>query len=212
MVWRSSNTKAAAVDSTGKVTAVNYGRAVITASAADGSGKSSSCRIKVPYQIKYKLNNGKNNKKNPAFYYQQEIALRDPSRRGYLFKGWYQKKNFKKKIKKITKSSRKNYTLYAKWEKVKVKASFIKKLRNKQSGKITLSFTKVKGAKGYQIKYASNKKYKKAKYKSAKKRTVVLKGLKKGKRYYFKVRAYKLDSAGKRVYSKYSRQMVWTVR
>ncbi|MBS7007800.1 fibronectin type III domain-containing protein [Anaerostipes sp.] len=58
---------------------------------------------------------------------------------------------------------------------------------------------------GYQIKYASNKK---AEYQSVKKNYITLKRLKAGKKYYFKVRAYKIDSAGKRVYSKYSRQMV----
>lgn len=114
IVWKSSNPKVASVDSKGKVTARNYGRTTITAAAADGSKKSTYCRITVPYRIKYKLNKGRNHIKNPSSYYQQKISLKNPTRRGYTFKGWYQKKSFKKKITKISKSSKKNYTLYAK--------------------------------------------------------------------------------------------------
>jgi uncharacterized protein YjdB len=45
--WKSSNTRVAKVDANGKVTSVNRGTAVITATTKDGSGKSASCTIKV---------------------------------------------------------------------------------------------------------------------------------------------------------------------
>ena len=64
---------------------------------------------------------------------------------------------------------------------------------------------KVSGAAGYEMVYATNKKCTKNKktvrFTSTSK---TVKSLKKGKTYYVKVRAYKLDSANKRVYGKYS--------
>lgn len=211
ILWKSSNPKAATVDRNGKVKAKSYGKSVITASAADGSKKTASCTVTVPYTIKYKLNKGKNNPKNPSVFYNQKIAFKKPSRKGYTFAGWYKKKNFKKKITKIKKGSKKNYTIYAKWKKVKVDSTYFITLRNPQSGKVRLTFAKVRGAKGYQVKYAVGRKFKNAKFKSSKNKSMTLKGLKKGKTYYFKVRAYKLDSAGKRVYSKYRRTVIWTI-
>ena len=45
--WSSNNTSVATVDKNGKVTAIKAGVAVITATAADGSGKSASCKLTV---------------------------------------------------------------------------------------------------------------------------------------------------------------------
>lgn len=47
VTWKSSNTKIATVDGNGKVTAVAAGTATITCTAADGSGKSATCKITV---------------------------------------------------------------------------------------------------------------------------------------------------------------------
>ena len=47
VAWKSSNTKVAAVSSTGKVTAKGKGTATITCTAKDGSGKKASCKITV---------------------------------------------------------------------------------------------------------------------------------------------------------------------
>ena len=47
VTWASSNTDAATVDGSGKVTAVSAGTATVTATAADGSGKSASCEVTV---------------------------------------------------------------------------------------------------------------------------------------------------------------------
>ncbi len=79
-------TKKNVVNSSGKVTAKNGGTAVITAAAEDGSGKSASCKITVPWKITYKLDKGKNNTKNPATYYNEKVLLKDPVRGGYVFK------------------------------------------------------------------------------------------------------------------------------
>ena len=66
-----------------------------------------------PYKITYKLNGGKNHKSNPKKY-GGTITLKNPTRSGYTFKGWYTDKKFKKKVTKLT---NKKVTLYAKWAK-----------------------------------------------------------------------------------------------
>ena len=80
------------------------------------------------------------------------------------------------------------------------------------SGQIA-SLTKIKGvvaknqkksnSLGYQIQYATNKKFKKAKKKTVKSTSVTLRKLKKKKTYFIRIRAYKIAD-GKKVYGKWS--------
>ena len=161
--WSSSNTKVAAVDKNGKVKALQNGTATIKATAKDGSGVSASCKITVGYKITYKLGKGKNNDQNPEYYYNQKINLKAASKKGYAFKGWYTDSKYTKKITTIAKNSKKNITVYAKWEKVVVKKGAVKK--------VTVTGT-----------------------------SKTLSKLSKGKNYYVKVRAYKKDSTGAKVY------------
>lgn len=74
---------------------------------------------KTKYTVTYKLNGGKNNKKNPTSYYitTSTKTLKNPTRKGYTFQGWYTDKKFKNKVTKIKKGSTGNITLYAKWKK-----------------------------------------------------------------------------------------------
>ena len=62
---------------------------------------------------------------------------------------------------------------------------------------------KVTGAKGYQLQYALNKKFKKKKSIQTKKTKYTIKKLKKKKTYYIRVRAYKMNGK-KKVYGKWS--------
>ena len=80
----------------------------------------------------------------------------------------------------------------------------IKYLRNKKAKKMFVSWKKVKGAKGYQIQYATNKKYRKAKKITTSKTKYTIKKLKKKKTYYVRVRAYAVNN-GKKVYGKWSK-------
>ena len=68
---------------------------------------------------------------------------------------------------------------------------------------VKISWAKVSGAKGYQVKWATNKNFKKAKYKFTSKRKITLKKLKK-KKYFVKVRAYKTIN-GNTSYGKWSK-------
>lgn len=80
----------------------------------------------------------------------------------------------------------------------------IKKLKNKKGKKVTLTLSrKVSGAKGYQAAYATKSSMKKQKKKSFKDSSVTIKGLKKKKTYYFRVRAYKMKN-GKKLYGSWS--------
>ena len=74
----------------------------------------------VKYSIKYNLGGGKNSSKNPANYtIASSIKLYNPTRTGYMFKGWYSDKKCTKRVKSIPKGSTGRKTLYAKWEVVK---------------------------------------------------------------------------------------------
>ena len=77
------------------------------------------------YTITYKLNGGTNHAKNPDSYtVTKNIALSNPTREGYTFKGWYTDVAYKNKITAIQKGSSQNVTVYAKWEANKYNVSF----------------------------------------------------------------------------------------
>lgn len=211
IIWSSSDSKVASVDSTGTVKGNSYGTATIKATSKDNAKVIATSKVTVGYKLTYKLNKGANSAKNPSVYYKQKITLAKPARKGYAFKGWYTDSKLKNKITVIKKGSAKNYTLYAKWEKIKKpSAPTIKNIKNSKSKsfKITLKSV-VASAKGYEITYATNKKFTKnketANISKASTLTKTVSKLGKGKTYYVKVRAYKKDSAGKKVYSKYSK-------
>ena len=205
VTWKSSNTKVATVDSKGKVKALKLGKATITATAADGSGVSASCQVTCGYKITYKLNKGTNNADNPSVYYKEKVTLKKPARKGYTFQGWYTDKNFKKKITGIAKTSKKNITVYAKWKKVTVDKASLSKVSNVSKLGMKVTVNKVSGAKGYKIMYSTDKNFKKnVKTVLTTKTSKTIKGLTKGKTYYVKVCAYKVDSKNSKVYGKYS--------
>ena len=205
VVWKSANTKIATVDANGSVTAKAPGRTKITVTSVENSSYQASCTVTVPYKITYKLNKGKNNASNPSTYYGKKVTLKNPSRKGYAFAGWYTDAKFKKKITSISSSAKSDYILYAKWTKVKVAKASLTSAKNSKSKQILLKYKKVSGAKGYEISYSTDKKFKKAvTKKNTAKTSYTISKLKKGKIYYVRIRAYKMDSTGKKVYGKYS--------
>ena len=205
VVWKSANTKIATVDANGSVTAKAPGRTKITVTSSENSSYQASCTVTVPYKITYKLNKGKNNASNPSTYYGKKVTLKNPSRKGYAFAGWYTDAKFKKKITSISNSAKSDYILYAKWTKVKVAKASLTSAKNSKSKQILLKYKKVSGAKGYEISYSTNKKFKKVvTKKNTAKTSYTISKLKKGKIYYVRIRAYRMDSTGKKVYGKYS--------
>ena len=77
--------------------------------------------------------------------------------------------------------------------------------------KIQVQFKKVKNAKKYQIQYATNKSYKSAKYVNTKATSKYLTKLSKNKKYYVRVRTYKVIS-GKVYYSSWSGSKTVTIK
>ena len=110
------------------------------------------------YRITYKLNGGKNTKSNPSTYsVTSSISLKNPSRKGYSFKGWYSDSKYKNKVTSI-KTRTGNLTLYAKWSATSYRMTY--KLhggKNTQSNPSTYAVTssislKNPSCKGYSFK------------------------------------------------------------
>lgn len=203
LTYSIANTKLATVNKNGKITGKKRGVTSVTVKTSNG--KKVKIPVRVGYKITYKLDGGKNNSKNLSSYYKEKVKLYSPTKKGYTFVGWYTDKAKTKKITSIPKKAAKNYTLYAKWKKVKVSVATLKSASSKKAGKISVKVSKVSGAKGYQVQYATNSKFTKNKKKVTFTGTSkTIKGLKSGT-YYVRVRAYKLDSAKNKVYGKYSK-------
>lgn len=158
------------------------------------------------YKLSYYLNGGKNGKNQTSYTVTSNtITLKSPTRKGYSFKGWYSDSKYKNKVTSIKKGSTGNKALYAKWAKVSVGKGKTPTLKNSAKGKLSIKYGKVSGVKGYQIVYSTSSKFTKSTTKSiyttATSKTV---SKMKKKTYYVKVRAYKSDSTGSKVYGSYS--------
>lgn len=77
-------------------------------------------------------------------------------------------------------------------------------VKNIKKNTLRVSYKKVTGAEGYEIRYASKANMKGAKKVTTKKlsRTIKDKAIETGSTYYVQVRAYALDDSGEKVYSK----------
>ena len=195
VTYTTSNSKVATVTTNGTIRAINGGTAVITAKTSNE--KKVTCKVTVPYTVKYNLNGGTNNKSNSTSYYGKKITLQNPTKKGYVFAGWYSDSNYKTKV---TSFSSGNKVLYAKWNKVTVSKAKTPTLTNIATRKLKVSYGTISGVKGYQIQYATNSKFTGSKTKITSSRSYTLTSLTKGKRYYVRVKGYKVDSTGNKVY------------
>lgn len=128
-----------------------------------------------------------------------------PTRKGYIFAGWYTKANGGKKIKADTLiTTRVNSTLYAHWTKIALARAAKPSLANKSGKAMTVKLAKVSKADGYQIQYSVKSNMNGAKSVTTSSRSYIAKGLKLKKSYYVRARAYRKDSAGKKVYGDWS--------
>lgn len=125
-----------------------------------------------------------------------------PSRKGYQFKGWYVSQNGGTKVTTNT-TFAKDTTLYALWEKISVGQTKISKLKATMN-QMTVTVKKISGVDGYEIQYSTKSNMKKAGVASTHTTSLTIDKLKKGKKYYVRVRPYVIDSANQKVYGKYS--------
>lgn len=159
------------------------------------------------YTVKFNGNGGSVKTTSKKVTYSKKYGtLPSPKRKGYSFSGWYTKKSGGTKITansavKITKTT----TLYAHWKKISVKTTSISKVQNLSGKKLKVTAKKLSGVTGYQIRYSTKSNMKSAKKVTAKKNTLTASKLSKGKKYYVQVRAYKVDSAGKKVCGSWSK-------
>ena len=127
ILWESSNTEVATVDSSGKVTALKVGETTITATAIDGSGKTATCTVTVRkkssggsvffWELKFDTNGGSKIDTVTEWEY-STIDLDEyvPEKEGYKFVGWYADEDLTKEIDEVYLTQ--DTTVYAKWEKI----------------------------------------------------------------------------------------------
>lgn len=79
------------------------------------------------YDITYNLDGGTNNVENPSTYTveSETILLKDPTKEGFDFKGWFYDQAFTEKATQISQQSTGLKTLYAKWETKKFPVTYL---------------------------------------------------------------------------------------
>lgn len=101
-------------------------------------------------------------------------------------------------------SGKGNYNgTYVRYFKIKPKKARLKKLKSGKKKMVVYISKSAGNVSGYQIRYSKYKNFKKSKYKTTKKTAYTLKKLSRKKRYYVKVRAYKVID-GRKYYGSYS--------
>ena len=164
------------------------------------------------YKITYHMDGGTNHKDNKTSYTAtQNITLKNPTKKGYLFDGWYTASKSGQKISSINGSAKSNYDLYAKWQKVTAGTVSVQSFTSTAAGKAKLVFDAVSGVKGYQVSLKHVEK-ETVKNQDVTKTSVTYSDLAQGKKYSVQVRAYAIDSCGNRIYGAYSKTKTITVK
>lgn len=158
-------------------------------------------------QITYQLNGGKNHKNNPIKVKKKgvSVVLNAPSKAKYTFVGWYTDARYTHKVTTVGNTSLSFLTLYAKWKRVTVKQVKFSMVKKKGTNSIFVKVERESGVKGFEYVYAKDSSFKRKFRLRTKRNPKTLSKLMKKKKYYIKVRAYKLDSTGKKIYGTYSR-------
>lgn len=165
--------------------------------------------VKLLYYIVYfDANSGnKLSRREMTLLYDDSLGvLPKVQRENYAFNGWYTQKSGGKQAGSRTVLNA-SATLYAHWDKITRPSKVqLLSLASKKSGQCTVGFKAAADVSGYEISYSVNKQFKAAVTKKvlAGSNQKTLTGLKTGKTYYVRVRAYRTDSAGRKIYGVYS--------
>lgn len=131
----------------------------------------------------------------------ETVVLPKVSRKGYEFLGWY---NGKKKVTENTRIKG-SFTVKSKWKRIKIAQAKITSTKQQYKRAATLRF-KVKGkVDGYQVKVGNKKDITTSKI-------ITFGPFKSKKTYKAKVRAYVIDSRGKKIYGKWSKTVKITIK
>lgn len=191
VVWSVSDSTVATVDTTGKVVAVGVGEATVTATVGS---ETATCLVKVK---------GTNNEIPPLD--ESGGQMGDNSSTNNNIGG-----DSKNNIVNDSVSNQQGGSLLTTTDNIPQISTMesykavIKSLTNTLGKKLKLTIKKAKNIKGYQVQYATDKKFKKKKALTTKKTSITIKKLSKKKTYYVRVRAYVLNGK-KKVYGKWSK-------
>lgn len=227
--YTSKNTKVAKVDKKGKVTIVGVGTAQIVIKASETSTYKAASKT-----IKITVKKGSARLKVKKTSYTKAKGSKTFSL-GATAKTALKYKSSNTKVAKVSKKGKvtivgcgtatitvsaagtNKYTKASKKVTIKVvpKTAKIKSVKSKKAGQLTVSWNRQKEADGYVVQYSTDKKFKKkvqTKYvKKNKTTSLTLKKLKKGKKYYVRVKAYKTISK-KKAYGTASKAVVQKVK
>ena len=172
--------------------------------AAAGTQKEETTKF---CEVVYVLKGGKNHNLNPSKLADKNvsISLFAPKKSGYQFQGWYMEASYQNKVSEIANTGQDKIILYAKWKKVVVKKAKIVSAQTIASNKIKVEVKKIKLVKGYEYVYAFSPSFSKKYRVRTTKNPKVLHKLKGGKECYIMVRAYQMDSYGRKIYGIYSK-------
>ena len=131
-------------------------------------------------------------------------SLGTPVKKNALFLGWYTASVGGSQYTSTTIMPANNVTLYAHWEKVSVGRCRRPSAVNVKTRKAVITVRPVSYVKGYEFSWSIRRDMKKAKVKRTHSTKLTISRLTKNKTYYIRVRAYRSDSTGKRVYGKWS--------
>lgn len=68
------------------------------------------------HKITYELNGGINSAENPDYFIEgKDVILKDASKNGFVFDGWYTTSDFKNKVTSVPSDTKEDIKLYAKW-------------------------------------------------------------------------------------------------
>lgn len=216
VIWKSKDKKIATVDATGKVTAVGNGSTRITVTTKDGK-KTAECTVKVqivkkPAKVtgtkvskttKTTLTLSWNKRKGADSYkvyvYKSNKKWKDfetTKKTSITLKGLSAGTKYTVKVAAVNKGGRGAYSTGASAA-TRPSAARLGTIKKNGSGSIKLSYSKVNGAR-YDI-YMKTGKGDYRKVTTSSKTNAVVKGLKKGKTYRFKVRTF-IRTKGKNYY------------
>lgn len=225
VTWTSSNDKVAKVDANGKITAISAGTATITVIANNGNDVKAACKVNVkPVFTKLTAkaaSNGYNSVKvtwakdkkadgYTVYRYNAKtkkyVAVKSTTACSYTNTKLTTGKAYTYKVKAYrVVNGKKVYGSYSTKASAKpIPATMNMTVKAKKGGRVAIQWDKVAGTTKYVV-YKSTKKnsgYYKERITTQTKYTDT--GLKKGKTYYYKARAYKVVD-GKKVYGKYTK-------
>ena len=201
--WKSSKSSVAKVTSKGDLYGLKNGKVTIYATY-NGKEAKKTLVVDSPNHVTFKTNGGTLHELQ-ARDFDYMLNLRKPTRKGYLFKGWYVDEGLKEEVSTYIFN---DLTVYAKWWKVKV-TDVPKKPSlsiTKESRRLQAKCSTVNKADGYQFYYSTAKSFnaKTTKKVIVDKNSFTSLKLEKGKTVYVKVRAYRLDSCNNKIYGEFS--------